>query len=103
MPAMVSNKVFTLSATRATHPANRRTLWAHVNRQYRSMQQRIKRVPKMVKKGNQERRRQLWWSFPYTRLLWWIEVSGVMSLCVKLLAASAVVVGRNVEAQGSRR
>src|SRR5437868_13509139 len=31
----VGNKVFTLSTTRATHPANRRTLWAHVNRQYR--------------------------------------------------------------------
>ena len=33
---MVGNKVFTLSTTRATHPANRRTLWAHVNRQYRA-------------------------------------------------------------------
>jgi hypothetical protein len=34
--AMVGNKVFTLSTTRATHPANRRTLWVHVNRQYRA-------------------------------------------------------------------
>lgn len=36
MSAMVSNKVFTLSTTRATHPADRRTLWAHVHRQYRA-------------------------------------------------------------------
>lgn len=36
MSAMVGNKVFTLSTTRATHPANRRTLWAHVHRQYRA-------------------------------------------------------------------
>jgi hypothetical protein len=33
---MVSNKVFTLFTTRAAHPANRRTLWVHVNRQYRA-------------------------------------------------------------------
>jgi hypothetical protein len=36
LSAMVGNEVFTLSTTRATHLANRRTLWAHVNRQCRA-------------------------------------------------------------------